>query len=134
MCCWKLHYIVHCGTQVHLWCENGLYCALWHASAFMVLKCIILCIVACKCIYGVKTDYIVHCGMQCIYGVKTDYIVHCGTQVHLWCENGLYCALWHASTFMVLKWIILCIVACKCIYGVKTDYIVYCGTQMHLWC
>ena len=84
----------------------------------MVLKWIILCIVACKCIYG----------------VKMDYIVHCGTQVHLWCENGLYCALWHASTFMVLKWIILCIVACKCIYGVKMDYIVHCGMQVHLWC
>ena len=72
-------------TTVSLNCENGLHSALWHASAFMVLKPIILCIVACKCIYGVKTDYIVHCGMQ----------------VHLWCENGLYCALWHASAFMV---------------------------------
>ena len=84
----------------------------------MVLKWIILCIVACKCIYGIKMDYIVHCGMQvhlwclkqiilcivackCIYGVKTDYIVHCGMQVHLWCENGLYCALWHTNAFMV---------------------------------
>ena len=49
-------------------------------------------IVTLKFIYGVKMDYIVHCGMQvhllCENGLHND------TQVHLWCENGLHCQAW----------------------------------------